>query len=418
MQPSICKQQCVKLNNVIAAIKQLDNVFNELNIKKGGDRINSNAVRYEPDPNFVTVAVTVVRAFDLPLVDSISADPFVRLIQNGQQVNSNTATKVIRRNLNPVWNEKWEFGVPLQYSRDAFDFEVCNEDNFGLASSKVIGKTRIQDGVSFNDRIFQDYLTHEMTFNLEPKGQLVVRVLRKGEIDDREFWVQKSMETLRFTAEKMIRVFTDKIVRFAEVMWTRISQQYKLSNSILGGLVGSKKDAAPVKDIEVEAALTPLLEYLDNNLTTFNENLDRLQLDRFLTDIYHYLGTDQASLKVETVDLTDFEAMSLNEASLDKPSLMALVVWHELVIRMNSSLGALHASGRAALAKSNPGGFTGKEPLGESEKRQVAALELVLEYLKAFFYCDLDGRCCGFPLKVLERGKYRDTRFLIESMLR
>ncbi|KAJ1553528.1 hypothetical protein HK405_007632, partial [Cladochytrium tenue] len=50
------------------------------------------------------------------------------------------------------------------------------------------------------------------------------------------------------------------------------------------------------------------------------------------------------------------------------------------------------------------------------EKRQVEVFDLCLEFLKAFFYCDIDGRNCGFPLADLEDRMYLDTRTLIKTL--
>ncbi|KAJ3226408.1 60S ribosomal protein L43 [Chytriomyces hyalinus] len=384
------RQQYVKLNNVVAAMTYLEKVFKELDIKLNERRINNNAQRIEPDPNFVNVVVTIVRAFDLPIVDTISSDPFVRLLHGGNDIGC--TTKVIHKNLNPVWNESWNLQIPIQNSRDAFDFEVLDEDAF---TTKFCAKSRIQEGISFNDRIYQDFLTHEDTLTLEPKGRLVVRVARVGEIHDREFWVQKSLETLKFTAERMIRVFTDSIVRYSEVEWNKISQSFKLSMSVF-----SSKQAAPIVDADVEKLLLPLLKYLDESLSLMNESVDRPLLDSYLKELYPFLFDGGGGMNGGSGAVDDEQSV------LDKPSVLALVVWYELLVRLSSSVSAIQAASKRRTTSTNAAGAdTSNDALTESDKRQIRVLELVLEFLKAFFYCDLDGRCCGFPMKAKRTKK-------------
>ncbi|KAJ3027300.1 UNVERIFIED_CONTAM: hypothetical protein HDU68_004087 [Siphonaria sp. JEL0065] len=161
------------------------------------------------------------------------------------------------------------------------------------------------------------------------------------------------------------------------------------------------KTSAIVDESAIEKSLIPLLQYLDSNLSIMNQFLERPLLDQFLRKAF--LNTSNSA--VGSTIPEDGEAQSND---VDSPSLVSLVLWNELVTRMKCSIESIGVIvGNRVLGSGN---------LGEADKRKVVALALVLEYLKAFFYCDLDGRCCGFSLAVLEDKEYKIVREIVRKM--
>ncbi|KAJ3065652.1 hypothetical protein HDU98_010960 [Podochytrium sp. JEL0797] len=426
-------KQCIQLNNIVGAIRELQRVFVDLDIGAavatgaGGDagsggvgkpKINPMAKRTDRVAGKVKLVVTVVRGVGLPVLDRFSSDPFVGVILDGV-LPPKVVTAVERKNLNPVWNQTFEFEVPATHPTK-FYFAVYDEDRF--EKYRYMASCLPDDAIVSDDPELCDFLTHERVLQLEqgtgnpdevgPKaGVLVVRVMRDGEIQDREFWVAKSMQSLTFTAEKMVRVFTEKIVRFAELEWNKISAQFKPKLFGSSGS-GSNRPSTPqqpatlIDESKVESALLPLLKHLDANLTVLNQNLDRPLVDRFLCDAYPFLSENNPVAAIVSPVGQDKPAIAhLQKHDLDRPSQLPLVIWNKLVTRLKSSVETIRSTA------------VDPDALNESEKRQVAALELVLEYLKAFFYCDLDGKCCGFSLKVLEGGEYREVRKLVKELL-
>ncbi|KAJ3206375.1 hypothetical protein HDU82_004547 [Entophlyctis luteolus] len=370
--PTFTPRQCIKLNNMVGALRLLSSVFHELDEDFGNYAIDPNAKGSDDIPGQFKLNITVVRAYNLPARDGHSADPYVYVMMDRTQIG---VTHIVQRTLNPVWNSNWTFGG-VNDPNLSFYFLVCEIDNLGAAVQ--IGRSM---ATSFAERKFTDYLTHTFPVRLEPQGELIVRVRRLGEIEDSIFWVRRIREILEYGAERMIRAFTDKVVRYAELVWTKCAASFKAS--ILG--FGS---APAIEEAKVEKALMPLLQYLDENLIVLNENLDRPFLDSLLSGPF-FLGLVKNSGSVGSPDIQ-------TTMDMDRPSLLALVIWNEMVVRMQSSVVTMRK---------------------ENDKRQLEALVIILEYLKSFFYCEVAGRCCGFPTDVLENDKYRRVRATMREVI-
>ncbi|KAJ3024715.1 UNVERIFIED_CONTAM: hypothetical protein HDU68_007852 [Siphonaria sp. JEL0065] len=386
-------QQCVKINNIIGAIRQLHLTFAELNVSGthgGGREIDPAAKRVDKFPGDVTVCFTVVRAYDLDIVDSFSSDPYARLFI-GENPDG-WKTRVVKTNINPVWNESTGFRFSAaSVGSFPFRFEICDEDL--VQKDRFMATMREGDEINFADAEFNDYLAHTKEFQLVPKGRLVVKAWREGHVEDRVFWVKKSLQILEETAEKMVRIFTDKVTRYAELQWTDIANAF---NTKLF------KTSAVLDESTIEKSLIPLLQYLDSNLAIMNQFLERPLLDQFLRKAF--MNTSNSA--VGSTIPEDGEAQNKDT---DSPSLVSLVLWNELVTRMKCSIESIGVIvGNRVLGSGN---------LGEADKRKVVALAFVLEYLKAFFYCDLDGRCCGFSLAVLEDKEYKIVREIVRKMV-
>ncbi|KAI9352711.1 hypothetical protein BDR26DRAFT_849730 [Obelidium mucronatum] len=378
-------QQCVKLNNIMAAIRQLQLTFAELNVSGlngGGREINPNARRIDIEP---------VRAYDLDIVDSFSSDPYVRLFIGGEEERDGWKTRVIKTNINPVWNEGTAFRFePGTLSSFPFTFQVCDEDM--IKKNRFLAELKQGDCINFADELFNDYLAHTFEFPLEPKGRLVVKAWREGEVEDRVFWVRKSVQTLEETAEKMVRIFVDKVTRHAELQWTALAN---------GFTPNMFKTTIVLDEDSIEKGLLPLMQYLDSNLSLMNQYLDRPLLDDFLKRAF-------LNLSPGGFDADAGSGATTQEAATDAPSLISLVLWNELVTRMKCSVESI-----GVIAGNR---IVSRGALGEADKQKVVALGLCLEFLKAFFYCDIDGKCCGFPLAVLENKEYKSVRVLVKEM--
>ncbi|KAJ3332067.1 hypothetical protein HDU76_001402 [Blyttiomyces sp. JEL0837] len=412
-------ESCIKLNNIVGAMRYLGFIFDELGVNSRGERINPNAKRTDyGGADKIEFDITIVRAYDLQICDFTSSDPFVTFIY---RKTPQARTKTIYKNLNPVWNET--FNLAHERSRPVeqsfVDFIVYDEDNF--SAPDVCGKTTNQK-LFLLEGLFEDYLTHELKLPLDPQGSLVIRVKRQGEIADIDFWVRKSLQTLKYAGEAMIRIYCDRIVRYVSASCRRISDTFK--SSFFSAL--SQSSSIQVSETKVEDELRPVLQYLDRNLSLLNESLDRPMLNALLREQYTYLaigntsttnkmskraGVSQADLQKEA----KAAEIAQEEAERDAPSLICKVIWNELVTQLHTDLNAFGGEKGEGGAKVRAPGAA-RNPLTDSEKKQVLAMDYCLEYLKAFFYCDIDGRNCGLSLLDLENRKYLDTRVLITTL--
>ncbi|KAI9325108.1 hypothetical protein DFJ73DRAFT_870541 [Zopfochytrium polystomum] len=407
------KESCIKLNNIIGCLVHLKYIFEELGLDERRSKMNPNATRRDyvnPGTKYdhIWFTITIVRAYDLQICDFTSSDPFV-VIMEGKRELMEAKTKTIHKNLNPVWNEMVDLCMPKSKSiqQSFLDFLVYDEDPVGM---DLCGRTN-DDKLFLRETRFEDYLTHDVMLRLEPQGRLLVRVMRHGEIADVDFWMRKSKQILTFTAETMVRTYADKVTRYVYSIICKIAGGYKssfFSSSI-----------PPVTEASVEREFRPAFVYLDRNLTLLNENLDRPLLNQFLRDHYPELSS---GLEIRTPGQPETPADKARAADeeRDAPSLVCRVIWIELVTRIYNHLNAYgKARGENESKKRNTAeARSGKrQPLTEAEQRQVSVFDIALEFLKAFFYCDIEGRNCGFSLSDLEDKMYLDTRALIRTLL-
>ena len=58
---------------------------------------------------------------------------------------------------------------------------------------------------------FGDFMTHDMWFDLDTQGRILLRVSMEGEKDDLQFYFGRAFRSLKRAENDMIRVFIDKV---------------------------------------------------------------------------------------------------------------------------------------------------------------------------------------------------------------
>jgi len=109
-----------------------------------------------------TVSLTVCEAKNLPKMDRFGqSDPFCVVHLGAKEVK----TKVISKNLNPVWNQTWDFEV-FDYDNDRFVFEVFDQDRVGL--DNIMG--------SFEIPVRKIRAHHEQWYHIPPAtGSVLIK---------------------------------------------------------------------------------------------------------------------------------------------------------------------------------------------------------------------------------------------------
>ncbi|KAJ3097254.1 hypothetical protein HDU97_005053 [Phlyctochytrium planicorne] len=406
-------ESCMQLNNVMGARMQLKVIFEELGIGERKGLINPNATRRDEKPGHHQFKISIVRAYDLKICDFTTSDPYVKIMNQKHEM---ARTETINKNLNPVWD--MAFDVTLTENCDErysfLEFEVWDEDNgfdddvCGVATNRM----------HLRDSKYADFLYHEEEYELSPQGRLKVRLRRIGEIDDVDYWVIRSQQLLDISAEQMVSIFVDRIVRFATAEWNRIVE--KLTSKTF--FMSFQTIPMPTEE-QVEDSMKPIFAYLDKCMGLFNETLDRPLLNEFIRKTYPFLQEgnrpDGARQNLNDQDKVD----KVVDKELSSPSFICLVIWNELCQKLFQQLSEFGA-GRNVGAKKTRMVHGGKgdnqasaqKPLNDTEKKQVLVYELILEYLKAFFYCEVDGSHYGFKLEQLENRAYIKARVLIEGL--
>ena len=143
---------------------------------------------------------------------------------------------------------------------------------------------------------------------------------------------------------------------------------------------------------ELEVLLIPLLEYLNIQLGTLNENLDQ-NIATFVRKQYPWFVDFSLNLDGKEKNLQDYE----------KSNLVLLMIWREIVLFFR-----LHFN----TYKNNEGYEENKTNL---KYNQVLALFYTLEMIKSLFYC---GPYVGFSFKELEHEVYNDLKEELKNVIK
>ena len=58
---------------------------------------------------------------------------------------------------------------------------------------------------------FGDFMTHDLWFDLDSQGRILLRVSMEGEKDDLQFYFGRAFRSLKRAENDMVRVFIDKV---------------------------------------------------------------------------------------------------------------------------------------------------------------------------------------------------------------
>ncbi|KAJ3082666.1 hypothetical protein HK102_001525 [Quaeritorhiza haematococci] len=438
-------QSCIKLNNLLAAHHKLRDILDKLGVSRNG-RIDPDAPRRDmpgDDPELAhswLFHIKVIRAQNLMACDWTTSDPYVVLKHSGMEL---ARTRVIEKNLNPAWNETFTVALPDSLPENESFLELFVYDKDIIGSDDLCGNASL----FMRDRQFEDYLSHDVELTLKPQGKVFVRVTRQGEIDDNDFWVRKAEETVTFALEDMIRIYIDQIGRVARPIIQKVMNQsgsgaisslFSSFASLTGGSGGS---STTLTDEQVENLIQPILEYLDLNLGLFNEALDP-GLSEFLIERYPWLQASQRSGDKDATASGDAAAgaaeatkdammasngNAMSGATPGAPNFVTKMVWQELLKLIHVYLLSFGGSSKekAKKQRAQNGGAnpttTGDDlppvTLSESEKRHTVVLDLIVEYLKTLFHCEVDGEHMGFAVEELEDTRYWEVRRTLKHFL-
>lgn len=65
--------------------------------------------------------------------------------------------------------------------------------------------------VCLDPRRFGDFLTHDLWFDLDTTGRILLRISMEGEKDDIQFYFGRAFRSLKRAEGDMVRIFIDKV---------------------------------------------------------------------------------------------------------------------------------------------------------------------------------------------------------------
>ncbi|CAA7262191.1 unnamed protein product [Cyclocybe aegerita] len=368
-------ESCVKLNNVEAARKLLDNMYNQMQVDKVADTLSRLAppVPEKQERDRFLFSVKILTAESLVPLDSSPNSKLDTFVTLSDEAGTRLAkTRTIYETLNPRWDETFDLSVekPLWLM-------VSVRDRALVGKHDIVGRAYL----CLDPRRFSDCLAHELAMDLDTQGRIIVRVSMEGEKDDIRFHFGRAFRSLKRAEGDMLRIFIDKMSPFIQQCLSRnvvktlmksrdqgldynkaLGNVTALYRSALGSSSSEPQIPLPatekprvrpeeLTDVEIEQAIVPLFDYFDANLQTLNTYLSDTAKEMVMTRLWK-------------------EILSVLEGLLIPP-----------LSDISSDM----------------------KPLSDKE---VDIVFKWLKFLKDYFYASGEG---PVPLEVLQNQKYRDV---------
>ncbi|KAJ7756230.1 hypothetical protein B0H16DRAFT_1539076 [Mycena metata] len=333
-------ESCVKLNNVEAARKLLDNMYNQMQADKIADVLKQSP----PVPNkaeqerFLFSVKLVIAEGLVPLDSSPSSklDTFVTL--SDEQGVRLAKTRTIYETLNPRWDETFDISVekPLWLM-------VSVRDRALVGKHDTVGRAYL----CLDPKRFGDFLTHDLWMDLDSQGRVLVRISMEGEKDDIQFYFGRAFRSLKRAEADMLRIFIDKMSPFIQQCLSRnvlktllkaggsgLDYNKALSNvtglwaSALGTSSSEVQIPLPsaekprlrpdeLTDVEIEQAILPLFDYFDANLQTLNTYLSDTAKEMVMTRVWKEILTIIEGLLVPPLSDVSSDMKPLSDKEVD-----------------------------------------------------------------------------------------------------
>ncbi|SPO32406.1 uncharacterized protein UTRI_02963 [Ustilago trichophora] len=302
---------CVRLNNIEAARVLLDKLYQKIDADKQAEIIKRHAPEApgkRRNDRFI-FSIKIVLGENLqPIRDtggSARIDSFVTLSdERGQKI---AKTRTIYETSEPRWDEVFDVHVeqPMWLAATVWDRKLVGDHN-------LCGRAYLR----LDPRYFGDFLSHELWMDLDTQGRLLMRVSMEGERDDILYHFGRGFRSLKRAESDMVRIIVDKMSVFIRQCLSRslLKTLVKTSGINLDKAIGNvkalyasalastnvnasmippvepevkpKNRPAQLTDHEIEAAIIPLLDYLDECLATLKGSLSEDEALLVLTKVW------------------------------------------------------------------------------------------------------------------------------------
>ncbi|PWY98873.1 hypothetical protein BCV70DRAFT_201660 [Testicularia cyperi] len=333
---------CVRLNNIEAARVLLDKLYTKIDADKQAEIIKQHGPEL-PDKSRrdrYIFSIKIVLGENLqPIRDSSATsriDSFVTLSdERGQKI---AKTRTIYESSEPRWDEVFDVHVdqPMWLAATVWDRKLVGDHN-------LCGRAYLR----LDPRYFGDFLSHELWLNLDTQGRLLLRVSMEGERDDILFYFGRGFRSLKRAESDMVRIIVDKMSVFIRQCLSRslLKTLVRTSGINLDKAIGNvkalyasalastnvnasmippveaeakpKNRPAQLTDQEIEAAIIPLLDYLDECLATLKGTLSETEAQLVLTKVWKEVLNIIESILVPPLSDTPSSMAQLSDKEVD-----------------------------------------------------------------------------------------------------
>ncbi|PPQ80348.1 hypothetical protein CVT25_003631 [Psilocybe cyanescens] len=334
-------ESCVKLNNVEAARKLLDNMYNQMQADAIAEMLRSTAppVPEKKERDTFLFSVKVVIAEGLVPLDSSPSSKLDTFVTLSDEAGTRLAkTRTIYESLSPRWDETFDLSVekPLWLM-------VSVRDRALVGKHDIVGRAYL----CLDPRRFSDFLAHELWMDLDTQGRVLVRVSMEGEKDDIQFYFGRAFRSLKRAEADMLRIFIDKMSPFIQQCLSRnvlktllksrdagldynkaLGNVTALYRSALGGTSSEPQIPLPstekprvrpeeLTDVEIEQAILPLFDYFDANLQTLNTYLSDTAKEMVMTRVWKEILTIIEGLLIPPLSDVASDMKPLSDKEVD-----------------------------------------------------------------------------------------------------
>ncbi|KAK9326020.1 hypothetical protein V1517DRAFT_312453 [Lipomyces orientalis] len=192
-------ETCVKMNNVEYIKNNLDQLEKSINAEALANLIATKE-RSTATSNFV-FTIEVVEAEGLQACDANGlSDPYVELFDQSQK-RSIGRTRTVYKDLNPRWNESFEYSVTHAVNIGA---NIWDEDLFGQRDH--CGSCLF----SLNPKEHHDFEPKETWIDIQPQGRLKVVTVMERDRDDIMFHLGKAFKEIERIEDFMVKSIPDQ----------------------------------------------------------------------------------------------------------------------------------------------------------------------------------------------------------------
>ena len=333
---------CVRLNNIEAARVLLDKLYQKIDADKQAEIVKRHAPETpakRSHSRFV-FSIKIVLGENLqPIRDTgvnSRIDSFVTLSdERGQKI---AKTRTIYETSEPRWDEVFDVHVeqPMWLAATVWDRKLVGDHN-------LCGRAYVR----LDPRYFGDLLSHELWMDLDTQGRLLLRVSMEGERDDILYHFGRAFRSLKRAESDMVRIIVDKMSVFIRQCLSRslLKTLVKTSGIDLTKALGNvkalyasalastnvnasmippvepeakpKNRPAQLTDHEIEAAIIPLLDYLDECLATLKGSLSEDEALLVLTKVWKQVLNIIESILVPPLSDSPSSMQQLSDKEVD-----------------------------------------------------------------------------------------------------
>nr|CDI56491.1 cytoplasm protein [Melanopsichium pennsylvanicum 4] len=335
---------CVKLNNIEAARVLLDKLYQKIDADKQAEIIKNKGPQVVDkrlaNTNKFVFSIKIVLGENLqPIRDSSGnarIDSFVTLSdERGQKI---AKTRTIYETSEPRWDEVFDVHVdqPMWLAATVWHRKLVGDHN-------LCGRAYVRLDPSY----FGDFLSHELWMDLDTQGRLLMRVSMEGERDDILYHFGRGFRSLKRAESDMVRIIVDKMSVFIRQCLSRslLKTLVKTSGINLDKAIGNvkalyasalastnvnasmippvepevKPKNRPVQltDHEIEAAIIPLFDYLDECLATLKGSLSEDEALLVLTRVWKQVLNIIESILVPPLSDSPSSITQLSDKEVD-----------------------------------------------------------------------------------------------------